>query len=43
MKQKIWNILNKFRMKYWLTEPKAQIDIGDFDKMMDEIEKEFGK
>jgi len=36
-KETIWNILNKFRTKYFFSELTAQIDIGDFDKMMDEI------
>ena len=40
---KIWNILNTFRMKYWLTETIAKVDINDYDQMMDEVEKEMEK
>ena len=43
MKNTIWNILNNFRMKYFLTKTKAEVNIGDFDNMMDEIEKEMEK
>ncbi len=41
MKEKVWNILNTFRMKHWLSESKAEIDISEYDKMMDEIEVEL--
>jgi len=33
----IWNILNTFRLKYFLTDTIAEISVNDFDAMMDEI------
>ena len=39
--EKVWNTLNTFRIKYFLTDPKAEVDIGDFDNMMDEIKSLF--
>ena len=36
-KETIWNILNNFRMKYFFSELTAQVDVGDFDMMLDEI------
>jgi hypothetical protein len=40
-KEAIWNILNNFRMKYFFSEPTAQINVGDFDKMMNEAKKKL--
>lgn len=36
-KEDVWNILNNFRMKYFFSELTSQIDVGDFDNMMDEV------
>ena len=35
----IWCVLNEFRLKYFFSSPKAVIDIGDFDAMMDEVKR----
>jgi hypothetical protein len=39
--EEVWKILNNFRMKYFFSEPTAQINVGDFDKMMNEVKKEL--
>jgi len=36
-KEAVWNILNNFRMKHFFSELTAKVDVGDFDKMLDEI------
>ncbi len=36
---KIWNTLNSFSMKYFLTKTKAEIDVSDFDELMEDIRK----
>ena len=40
-KEAVWNILNNFRIKYFFSELTSQIDVGDFDKMMDMIKDEL--
>lgn len=37
--KEVWNILNTFRMKYFLAETRAEISIGDFECMMDNVKK----
>jgi len=39
--EEIWNIMNTFRTKLFLTEPKAEIDVGDFDDLMNDIRERF--
>ena len=33
----IWDIMNTFSTKLFLTEPKAEIDVGDFENLMNDI------
>ncbi len=40
-KEAIWNILNNFRMKYFFSELTAEINVSDFDNMMDVIKGEL--
>jgi len=35
----IWNVLNSFRMSHFLTDTKAEVDVGKFDDMMDKIKE----
>jgi len=37
--EKIWKILNEFRMKKFITNSVAEIKIDEFDKLLDEIQK----
>lgn len=36
-KEVIWNILNNFRMRYFFSKMTAEVEVGDFDKMLDEV------
>jgi len=40
--EEIWNIMNTFRTKLFLTEPKAEIDVGDFDNLMNDVREVCG-
>lgn len=40
MKDRIFNILNKFRQEKFMTKSKVMIDISEFDNLMDSVLKE---